>query len=89
MIDDPGLILMIVGARMDGRYEKKLQASKSGRFFMTGFVPVKELPRYLMLSDVVIIPQRVTPDTVGQIPSKIFDAMSMARPIISTGIKYT
>jgi len=86
MIDNPDLILMIVGARMDGRYEKKLQASRSGRFFMTGFVPVKELPRYLMLSDVVIIPQRVTPDTVGQIPSKIFDAMSMARPIISTRV---
>lgn len=86
MIDNPDLILMIVGARMDGRYEKKLQASGSGRFFMTGFVPVKELPRYLMLSDVVIIPQRVTADTVGQIPSKIFDAMSMARPIISTRV---
>ena len=86
MIDNPDLILMIVGASMDGRYEKKLQASRSGRFFMTGFVPVKELPRYLMLSDVVIIPQRVTADTVGQIPSKIFDAMSMARPIISTRV---
>jgi glycosyltransferase involved in cell wall biosynthesis len=86
MIDNPDLILMIVGAKMNGRYEKKLQASRSGRFFMIGFVPVKELPRYLMLSDVVIIPQRVTPDTVGQIPSKIFDAMSMARPIISTRV---
>ncbi|MBI5098985.1 MAG: glycosyltransferase family 4 protein [Nitrospirae bacterium] len=86
MIDNPDLILMIVGANMNGKYEEKLQASRSGRFFMTGFVPVKELPRYLMLSDVVIIPQRVTPDTVGQIPSKIFDAMSMSRPIISTRV---
>jgi glycosyltransferase involved in cell wall biosynthesis len=86
MIDDPDLILMIVGADRNGEYEKKLQASGSGRFFMIGFVPVKELPRYLMLADVVIIPQRITPDTLGQIPSKIFDAMSLARPIISTKV---
>jgi glycosyltransferase involved in cell wall biosynthesis len=86
MIDNPDLILMIVGANMNGKYEKKLQASRSGRFFMIGFVSIKELPRYLMLSDVVIIPQRITPDTIGQIPSKIFDAMSLARPIISTKV---
>ncbi len=86
MINNPDLILMIVGANVTGDYEKKLQILGGGRLFMTGMVPYKELPRYLMLSDVVIIPQRVTPDTVGQIPSKIFDAMSMARPIISTRV---
>jgi glycosyltransferase involved in cell wall biosynthesis len=86
MINDPNLIFMIVGARMNGKYEKELKMLGGERFYMIGFVPVKELPRYLMLSDVVIIPQRITPDTVGQIPSKVFDAMSLARPIISTKV---
>jgi glycosyltransferase involved in cell wall biosynthesis len=86
MIDKPDLILMIVGANLTGDYEKKLQTLGGDRLFMTGIVPYKELPRYLMLADVIVIPQRQTPDTVGQIPSKLFDAMSMARPIISTRV---
>ena len=53
---------------------------------MTGQIPYHELPGYLGAADVVVIPQRQTTDTVGQIPSKIFDAMAMAKPIISTRV---
>jgi glycosyltransferase involved in cell wall biosynthesis len=35
---------------------------------------------------VVVIPQRKTSDTVGQMPAKIFDAMAMAKPIVSTRV---
>ncbi len=38
------------------------------------------------MADIVVVPQRQTTDTTGQIPSKLFDAMAMAmpKPLIST-----
>ena len=86
MIERTDLILMIVGANPEGDYEKKLQILGGGRLLMIGVIPFNELPRHLMLADVVVIPQRKTPDTAGQIPSKLFDAMALARPIISTRV---
>jgi glycosyltransferase involved in cell wall biosynthesis len=44
----------------------------------------EEVPKYLATADVVVIPQRQTQGTVGQMPAKIFDAM--AKPIISTRV---
>jgi glycosyltransferase involved in cell wall biosynthesis len=35
---------------------------------------------------VVAVPQRDTSDTRGQVPAKIFDAMALGRPIISTRV---
>ena len=49
-------------------------------------IPFAELGEYLSAADVVVVPQRQTSDTVGQMPAKIFDAMSMGKPIISTGV---
>ena len=49
-------------------------------------IPFKDLPEHLAAADVVVIPQRNTSDTVGQMPAKIFDAMAMAKPIVSTRI---
>jgi glycosyltransferase involved in cell wall biosynthesis len=35
---------------------------------------------------VVVVPQRATSDTVGQVPAKLFDAMALARPVVSTAV---
>ena len=48
--------------------------------------PFDKVPWYLAAADVVVIPQNSNSATVGQIPAKIFDAMAMAKPIISTKI---
>jgi glycosyltransferase involved in cell wall biosynthesis len=45
-----------------------------------------DVPRYLAAADVVAVPQRATTDTVGQVPAKLFDAMAMGRPIVSTAV---
>jgi glycosyltransferase involved in cell wall biosynthesis len=49
-------------------------------------VPFADVPRYLVAADVVAVPQRATPDTLGQVPAKLFDAMALARPIVSTAV---
>jgi glycosyltransferase involved in cell wall biosynthesis len=33
-----------------------------------------------------VVPQRRTPDTEGQVPAKIFDAMALGRPVVSTRV---
>jgi glycosyltransferase involved in cell wall biosynthesis len=49
-------------------------------------VPFDQVPALLSAADVVAIPQRETPDTVGQVPAKIFDAMALGRPVVSTRV---
>ncbi len=53
---------------------------------LVGEIPFDDVPRYLVAADVVAVPQRATPDTLGQVPAKLFDAMALARPIVSTSV---
>jgi glycosyltransferase involved in cell wall biosynthesis len=48
--------------------------------------PFDQLPKYLSAADILVVPQRDTTDTQGQIPAKIFDAMAMAIPVIATNV---
>lgn len=49
-------------------------------------VPFGSLPGYLEAADMVVIPQREETITRTQMPSKLFDAMAMAKPIVSTAV---
>jgi glycosyltransferase involved in cell wall biosynthesis len=49
-------------------------------------VPFAEIPDYLAAADVVAVPQRDTSDTRGQVPAKLFDAMALGRPVVSTRV---
>src|SRR5947199_7273532 len=51
-----------------------------------GEIPFDEVPNYLVAADLVAVPQRATSDTVGQVPAKLFDAMALGRPIVSTSV---
>jgi glycosyltransferase involved in cell wall biosynthesis len=44
------------------------------------------VPSFLSAADVVVVPQRRTPDTEGQVPAKLFDAMALGRPVVSTRV---
>jgi glycosyltransferase involved in cell wall biosynthesis len=48
--------------------------------------PFAKLPEILSIIDLKVIPQRKRPASLGQVPAKIFDAMSMAKPIIATNV---
>ena len=45
-----------------------------------------DLPKYLSAADILVVPQRDTTDTQGQSPAKLFDAMAMAKPVITTRV---
>ncbi|MGH7374014.1 MAG: glycosyltransferase, partial [Candidatus Rokuibacteriota bacterium] len=53
---------------------------------LVGPVPIGEVPAYLGAADVVVVPQRESSDTRGQVPAKLFDAMALGRPLVSTRV---
>jgi glycosyltransferase involved in cell wall biosynthesis len=79
-----GARLVIVGADT-GSEAARRWAARPG-VTVRGAIPFDDVPAYLAAADVVAVPQRATSDTVGQVPAKLFDAMAMARPIVSTSV---
>jgi glycosyltransferase involved in cell wall biosynthesis len=79
-----GARLVLVGADTRGEAARRWAAQSWVR--VLGEIAFDDVPRYLVAADVVAVPQRATTDTMGQVPAKIFDAMALARPIISTAV---
>jgi glycosyltransferase involved in cell wall biosynthesis len=75
--------LLVVGAD-DTPYSRKLAGLPWVQ--LRGMVPLGEMPGVLEAADVVVIPQRMNAITRVQMPSKLFDAMAMAKPIVSTDV---
>jgi glycosyltransferase involved in cell wall biosynthesis len=80
----PGTRLVVVGA--DTRGETARRWAARPWVTVAGEIPFDDVPRYLVAADVVAVPQRATTDTVGQVPAKLFDAMALGRPIVSTSV---
>ena len=78
------VMVAIVGADVDSASSRRWSATPRVRVF--GEVAFDEAPRWLVGADVVAVPQRDTPDTIGQVPAKLFDAMALARPVVSTRV---
>ena len=48
--------------------------------------PFESIPEFLAAADLVVLNQRPGAAGDGQLPAKVFDAMSMAKPIIATDV---
>ncbi len=79
------VVLALVGADPEGSAGKRLRA-RYPEVRISGPVPFSEVPAYLEAADIVAVPQRDAIDTRGQLPAKLFDAMALGRPIISTQV---
>ncbi len=85
-IQDPDIHLVIVGADDPSRPLGPHWEKVKDRVTVLPKIPFSRLPEHLSAADVVAVPQRATTDTMGQMPAKIFDAMAMAKPVISTRV---
>jgi glycosyltransferase involved in cell wall biosynthesis len=85
-INIPGLRLVIIGAENRQEFLKGVDQSIRDRVVVLTKIPFQNLPEFLSAADIIAIPQRQTSDSVGQIPARLFDAMSMAKPIIATRV---
>ena len=84
IIDNPDLNLAIIGADNHQEFLERIDRSIRHRVVVLPKMPFDKLPELLSAADIIAIPQRRTSDSVGQIPARLFDAMSMAKPIIAT-----
>jgi glycosyltransferase involved in cell wall biosynthesis len=85
-VNIPELRLVVIGAENQQEFLKGVDPSIRDRVVVLPKVPFQNLPEFLSAADIVAIPQRQTSDSVGQIPARLFDAMSMAKPIIASRV---
>jgi glycosyltransferase involved in cell wall biosynthesis len=80
------LKLVIIGVENQQKFLNKVDLSIRESVVVLPKTPFQKLPELLSIADIIAIPQRQTSDSVGQIPARLFDAMSMAKPIIATRV---
>ncbi len=89
LLDNKNLYFLLVGMK-DTPYNnhiKDLATKRLGdRFVPLPLQPFSLLPELLAASDIAVIPQRESLETVGQIPAKVFDAMLMKKAIVATAV---
>lgn len=78
--------IVIAGLQDRPDFTRRLCAENDDLVTTLGMVPFNEVPRFLSLADLVVLPQKAEAKTLGQIPAKLVDAMAMARPIIASGM---
>ncbi len=78
--------LLIIGASDGYLFKSPLLDGVNHLTIIKGMVPFMRIPEYLACSDLVVLPQNNVPSNHAQVPAKLFDAMAMAKPIISTKI---
>lgn len=76
---------LVVGAD-ESEYTDRIRMIGGDSILVRGPQPFADIPAWIAAADVVAVPQRATPNTRGQIPAKVFDAMAMAKPIIATSV---
>ena len=81
----PDVTLALVGTDPGSETGRALTARHPG-VRLVGRVPISQVPSYLAAADVVVVPQRESSDTRGQVPAKLFDAMTLGRPVVSTRV---
>ena len=86
MVSRDDLKVLLVGADAHDPYVRALIRGAGDILHVVGMRPLSERPKWLAMADMVVLPQRASPATMGQVPAKLFDAMAMAKPIVATAV---
>ncbi|MDM8520990.1 glycosyltransferase family 4 protein [Anaerolineales bacterium HSG6] len=86
LIPNKDIKILLVGANHQDEYTQQLLSLNEPRLIVIPMRPLSEAPNWLTIADIVVIPQRASLIAKGQTPAKLYDAMSMAKPIISTDV---
>jgi len=86
LLDRDDIRLIIIGAGTEPKYEKMLKEISKDKVILKEKIPFNNIPQYLHAADIVVLPQKKTIQSYGQIPAKLFDAMAMAKPIIAADV---
>jgi glycosyltransferase involved in cell wall biosynthesis len=77
--------LVVVGGDAADPYLRGLRSALPHAAFHPAYA-LDEVPLLLEAADVVVVPQRMHPQSVMQVPSKLLDAMAMAKPCVATAV---
>lgn len=66
-------------------YAKALAASDN-RVVLMGTQPPTRTPEFLAMADIIVLPQKPARAAVGQMPMKLYEAMAMGLPVVSTAM---
>ena len=83
VINRPELKLMIVGAEPEDDYVKFMNQQYGRHLILIPQQPLELIPYFLSANDLVVLPQRNCPETFGQMPAKLTDAMAMGKTVIA------
>ena len=92
-----GIMELVHGIEKLGRKEVKLviigatdqdrkQLPSKPFLQILGQQPFTDIPKFIAMADIVTIFQAASRSSQGQLPAKVFDAMSMAKPIIASNV---
>ncbi|MEK6936794.1 MAG: glycosyltransferase family 4 protein [Nanoarchaeota archaeon] len=76
--------LMIIGASSDNKFANELR--KKEGIIVENYRPHNEIPEYVAAADIIATPLKSNPSAMMQMPYKIYEMMSMAKPIIATNV---
>lgn len=80
------LRLVIVGGSPYDDYDQYLLNKWSKWIISIPPQPFHLMPEIISCADIMVVPQRNTPETIAQFPLKLTDAMAMAKPILATKV---
>jgi glycosyltransferase involved in cell wall biosynthesis len=83
-IDDPQVKLCVIGSFNDARLRVAIERLDPARIQLHDYRPVREVPRLLMLGDLVCLPQDDAVEFVAyQTPMKLTEALAMGIPVLA------
>lgn len=84
---DAKLILVGDGINKTNLIDSAKILNISKKVFFTGWVDFKDVPSYLKIIDVGIVPHYASPHTNNTIPHKLFQYMTMSKPVVVSDCK--
>lgn len=78
--------LVIAGRDETHPYTRQLMERSRGKVIALGVQPFHLMPELLATADLVALPLTRTPKSHGYVPCKIYEAMAMALPVISSDL---
>ncbi|MHB0989834.1 MAG: glycosyltransferase [Burkholderiales bacterium] len=85
-LNAPKLKLMIIGFDKNDSYQTVLKQHYEKIIILIPPQPIEKIPYSLAAADCVALPQRNVPESLGQMPAKLTDAMAMAKPVIASAL---
>lgn len=82
----PSVKLMVTGKAGKSVSRLAQRHNIQQNLFLTGFLPIEELPWYLGCADLFVLPFPEKIHNVGRWPNKIGDYMSLGRPTVSNPV---